>query len=145
MLLSGHVSRAVGGNLDIEDPGTYRIVTLDVGGISWRRATAKSPYQHGEFLVGAVKDVMTGVIAIRCYGVDAAALQSAVVDLLAAFAQFSYNVNVTINGEAHEWSCEPADAQMNQGQGFDKFAEGAKQQLWVFHFPRSPIPVEGSY
>lgn len=142
--VAGHVSTG-SGNLNIENPGTYRIADLNVGGISWRRMTAKSPYQHGEFLIGAVKDAETGVISIRSYGSDVETLEANVAALLDAFSQFTYHVSVTIDGVVHEWSCEPADAAMNQDQGFDKFAQEALQQLWTFRFPRSPIPIYGSY
>lgn len=132
-------------SLALEDRGTYRIVSVDVGGVSWRRQEATSPYQHGSFQVGAVKDLQTGSLAVRAYGSSPSELESNVDALLRAFDQFTYHLDVIIDGEEHDWQCDCADYEMNDGQGFDKFAQNAKQQTWVFKFPRQPIPLIGAY
>ena len=154
--VAGYVTRAALSlpNLSIESPGAYRIVSDDPGSLAWRKAVATSPYQHGEFLVGAVKDVLTAILAIRCYGSSASELNANVAALLRAFEQFSYTLSVSIEGVESRWICEPADYSVADGAtetaakrrgGFDKFALMSHQQTYVFNIPRSPVPAAGAF
>lgn len=150
MLGSCYVTRPVGdgGNLNIQNPGTYQLIEPGPGpgALSWRRMEATSPYVHGSVLVNAVKDTMTLPLSILVEGTTMNALMSRTATLLRAFEQFSYSVHLTFGGEAFEFVCQPADYTAQGGEGvFDLLWLCAYKQVYNFKVPRNPTPTSGAF
>lgn len=130
--------------VDLEDPGTYRIVRCNPGGIVWVREEATSRWTHGRVLTNARKDIATLELAVRVYGSTASLLNERLTTLLRCFEQFRYRVEITLDTVEYRWWCQPADYAL-EGGDFDKFALQASphQQVVVFAVPRDPIPDAG--
>jgi len=126
--------------LELEQPGTSRVVSVGPGSMSRRREVAISPFVDGEFLISSVKDVVNIALAVRFFGATHAALKANVEAALAAFDQFSYTLTLTLEGEVSTWSCEPADYGPLDGQ-IDPFGMRSTQQVYTFAIPRQPTPV----
>lgn len=133
------------GNIDLEDSGTYRIVELGVGTITWRRLEAMSPYVHGSVLVGATKENPILELTILIEGADADELAANTSALLRAFEQFRYRVGLTINDVDYEWYCQPADYAPNGDGSFRASHMREHVQVYNFLIPRDPTPIEGIY
>lgn len=131
-------------DLNIENPGTYRIVSINPGPLIWVRNEVSAPYVHGRVLVNAIKDNPITEIVIRTYGASAAAVESNLAALLRAFEQFRYRLGITIDGVAHEWYCQPAEyAPANDD--WSKFELIARHQTYRFVIPREPTPIAGAH
>lgn len=131
--------------LQLEAPGTYRVVQAGPGAVAWRRETVTSPFTHGELLIGAVKEQAVAPLSVRVYGASAAALEANTAALLAAFEQFNYTITCTIDGVQHSWVCDPADYAPGDDAGlYDPHHLRALQQVYSFRIPRNPVPILGS-
>lgn len=134
-----------GGSLTLEDPGSYRVVSADPGGLVWVREEATSRWVHGRILTNARKDLVSMRLVVRAYGSTHSQLHERIATMLRAFEQFRYRVSVTIGGVEYRWHCQPADYAPLGGEGWDKFALRSLQQAYVFDIPRDPIPQEGTH
>lgn len=132
-------------DIDLEEDGTYRIVELGAGPVTWRRRESQSPYVHGSLLVGAVKENPIMPMTILVEGDDAADLIEKTALLLRAFEQFRYRVGLTINGQEYEWYCQPADYSSNNNGTFRASHMREHVQVYSFRIPREPTPIEGSH
>jgi hypothetical protein len=144
MSVSGSVSRAELGLADLAlftDTYTVALDGLDVGAVAWRRETVTSPYVHGAFEVGAVKDLTTLGLRVEVRGTSASDLQTKLSTLLAAFTQSTYTFSVTVNGSSYAWTCFRAD----YGVVFDPGRVLANQAQVSLQIPRQPVPVTGPY
>lgn len=131
--------------LNLEDPGTYRVVTAGPGGVSWVRRFVESPYMHGRTLIDARKDQISVPLAVRVYAASLTQLETRAATLLRAFEQFTYHLSISIDGAAHEYVCEVADYTVDDEGTWDKYALMAHEQTYKFVIPRSPIPVQGAF
>lgn len=130
-------------DLALEDPGTYRIVELSTGTVTWRRETVESPNVRGRGLIGAVQDTKTGRIVIRASASSAAALATRTATLTDAFEQLGYTLTVTIDGVTHSWACECADWAPGTDGAVDKFELADRQRTLAFTWPHDPVPLAG--
>lgn len=131
--------------IDLEDPGTYRIISWGPGPITWRRRQVNSFYVHGSTLLGAVKENPVLPLSILIEGANDNELHTNIAFLLRAFEQFRYRVGITVNDEEFEWYCQPADYQANRDATLNAAHWRANVQVYTFNIPREPIPVEGAY
>lgn len=131
--------------LQLEAPGTYRVVSAGPGATTWRRETVQSPFIHGEALIGAVKEQGSMNLKVRVYGTTDSNLASRVATLLAAFEQIEYTITFTVNSVAWgTWVCQPADyAPGASNDGLDPWGLRAKQQEYSFVIPRNPLQSAG--
>lgn len=130
--------------IQLEDPGTYRVVAIGAGAITWRRRTAESPWVHGSVLLGAVKENPTVTLSILVEGDDQEDLMEKTSLLLRGFEQFSYRLRFAVENEAWEWVCQPADYQPDGGE-FTSSHMREFVQIYTFSIPRDPIPVAGAF
>lgn len=144
MELSAVVSTETG-DLELEDPGAYRIITWGAGPVLWRRETVASPFVHGSTLVRAVKENPVMVLSVLVEGSDSEDLAEKTATLLRAFEQFRYTLNVTVNDTEYEWVCQPADYTSNQDGTFRRDHWSQFVQIYNFRIPREPIPVQGTH
>lgn len=130
--------------IQLEDPGTYRIVSIGAGQVTWRRRTAESPWVHGSVLLGAVKENPVMSLSILVEGEDQEDLMEKTSLLLRGFEQFTYRLRFAVDNEAFEWRCWPADYQANNDGQLVASHMREYVQVYTFRIPREPIPVEGA-
>ncbi len=131
-------------NLSLLDPGVYRIgrEALEAGMVTWRRQLVTSPFVHGAYEVGAVKDQVQGAsLLIRVWGTSQSNLQSRVTTLLAAFTQSTYDITVGLDGTLWTWRCMRADYKI----GFPDSVRRQTVAPVTLSFPRHPVAVAGPY
>lgn len=131
--------------IELQDPGTYQIISWGPGPISWRRRQVNSPYVHGSTLVAAVKESPVIPLSILVEGASDADLADNLAALLRAFEQFRYRLNITVDGEEWEWYCQPADYQTNSDATMRADHWRGLIQVVNFRIPRDPTPVEGTH
>jgi hypothetical protein len=132
------------GNLELQDPANgYEVVRFGPGAMAWNRQTVKSPFIHGEVLVGATMGLETAPLTVRVRASTAAALDSRLAVLLAAFSQFAYFAGADINGQPYIWACQPADWSVGENGEFNKFHVMAKIAEVSLSIPRDPTPTAG--
>lgn len=146
--LAGSVTRQTvpGGPLAalaLENAGSYRIVSVGPGGTSWRREFVDSPDVDGAFLVAAAKGLTTAPLVIRVYSTSRTDQNNKVDALLRAFEQFSYQLTITIDGQAQTWDCMPADVAAMRSGEWDPIRIRARQQDYAFQIPRQPNALAG--
>lgn len=129
--------------LDLEAAGSYEVVSAGPGAMAWRRTYVESPYVDGAFLVAAAKGVSTAPLVIRVRGSSRTDLNNKVNALLRAFEQFTYQLTITIDGQAQTWDCMPADYAA-QGTGeWDGDRMRDLHQDYAFQIPRQPNALAG--
>lgn len=120
------------GNLLLENLPHSELVSVGVDGISWRRETVESRYQHGSMLLGAVMQNGTLSGTVRFLG---ASRHTTIASFVGALSQRSYTVTVTIEGRTQTYSCQPGD--ISRGT-YDKFQLMVDQQEYSFSIPVRP-------
>lgn len=130
--------------LQLENPGSYRVVKAGPGSVTWIREVAKSPFAHGATQIGATKDETVAPLTVRVYGTSAADLEAKTAAMLAAFDQFDFVITATIDGVQHSWACNNADYAPGDNGEWDPYHLRALQQVYTFRIPRSPVPILGS-
>lgn len=138
------------GDIQLQDPGNYRIQAAGPGGTNWKLSKIESPYMHGDSITGARKERVIMMLAIMVQATNHAALIAKASDLARAFEQLRYRVGLTWDdGEAgavdYEWYCGPANHIVSQGEGFDGSLLRVNRMLMKFQIPREPIPIEGPF
>lgn len=146
--LAGSVTRLTvpGGPLSalaLEDVGNYRIVSAGPGATSWRLQYVESPDVDGAFLVAAAKAITVAPLVIRAYGTSRTDLNNNVDALLRAFEQFSYQLTLTIDGQAQTWDCMPANVAASGTGEWDKERMFALSQNYQLQIPRQPNALAG--
>lgn len=129
--------------LDISAAPFEVLEGLDAGVVTWRREYARSPDVHGAVLISAVKDLVEGGrLEVDVSGASQAAVRTNVATLLAAFSQWSYTLQVSLDGTTWSWACMPADYSVGVVDAATVFGLVCPVRLV---FPRQPIPVSGPY
>lgn len=129
-------------DLDLLAP-PFDVDGLDAGVVTARKVLARSPWVHGAQLTGFVHDLVTGGrLEVHVEGADQEEIRDSVAVLLAAFSQFSYTLQVTLDGEAWAWACQPADYSVGVTDGSLRFGLLCTVNL---AFDRQPTPVAGPY
>lgn len=147
-VISVHVTRTelALANLTLTDfAGGYDVLegSLAAGLVSWRRKLAESPFVHGAYEVGAVKDLVDGgTLGVDVVATTQAIIQTRVTTLLAAFSQSTYQLHVTLDGVAWAWTCMRADYSVGVASDDIRFGLAAPVTL---RFPRQPVAVSGPY
>lgn len=129
--------------LNLENPGSYQMVSAGPGAVSWRMTFVDAPYVDGAFLVAAAKGITRAPLVIRSFGTSRTDLNNKVDALLRAFEQFTYQLTITIDGQAHVWDCMPADY---GAQGTGEWDPDRMRQLhqdYAFQIPRQPNALTG--
>lgn len=141
MAVSGLITRPELGMSDLLlDNTTYEIRPgFDVGTVTRRRDVVRSPYVPGSFEVNSVPDQATLTLPLWVNGTTETARATAVTALLDAASQRVYEVEITVNGAAFRWTCDPADYSV----AFDDAHLYAHKVPATLVIPRSPIPVAG--
>lgn len=95
--------------ITVADGDDYELVSVVAGDRQWRRRTVEGPYMHGRALLGAVLEVGSLSIVVRCKGATYVAAMNRYNALLSAVTSMTYLVTVTVEGHTTTYSCEPAD------------------------------------
>lgn len=126
---------APGEDLELETPGVWELVSIQMPARTWRRNTVEGSYQHGRALVSAVMESATLTVVVRCLGDSWEDVEDARKALFGALAQRAYTVTVKVEGEIGTWDAEPADIT----GGLEKFQAMAGMQEYVLTIPVYPI------
>lgn len=129
--------------LELDDPGTYEVVSVGPGARTWRRTTVQGRYQHGRRSVGEVLDTMTVAAVVRVYGSTWTEVSNRAETMIEALSQHTYTVIATIDDVVHEWTCEPADVSIVGGDTWQKHHAMSGMQEYQLSIPRDPIPLQG--
>lgn len=129
--------------LQVQAPGTYRVVSAGPGARTWRRNRVAGLYTAGAVLVTAVKDMSVAPLVVRCEATSAAQLDANVAALVRAVEQLTYSLTLVIDGVSRTWACEPADY-APVGEEYDKLRLMQHQQDYRFQIPRQPVPSAGT-
>lgn len=131
--------------LDLTEASGYSILTgLEPGDLVWELQTVGSPHVHGEYLAGAKKGMMTANLRVLVEGSTGSQMESRIGTLLAALAQFSYHLTVTIAGAASTWNCMPADVRVVGTPETTRALLHQHRRIVTARIPRHLTPVAGS-
>ncbi len=122
-----------------DDP--YQVARTFLGaGVTWERNKVSSPWVDGDLTVSARRGQVNETIQIEIFGDTAGELQSNHDDLIAAFVQARFRLDISIGPDAHyAYRCEAADYKLSWVP--ERFVAG---QLQVeFQVPRHPVPYAG--
>lgn len=96
--------------LDVNADGVYKIIGVDLGGASPDVRTAQGPYQHGEVAVRSRLQNRQVIIQWWVYGATSAQVWSRYWALQEALTlPLSVSVNLTIDGQSHAFTSNPAE------------------------------------
>lgn len=121
--------------------GDYLILAegMDFGPVTWRRQEARSPFIHGAIPTGQTKDITSAMMGIRVLGTTQSQLASNIDALVDAVSQWTYQINLDLDGTDYTWQCYSADYAV--GASDDRFDLLDVEVRLVI--PRSPVPVAG--
>lgn len=128
--------------LDWEADGTS---LFEPGTVSWRREMVTSPYVHGAFEAGAVKDIVQASAVINIFAATQAALQTAETNLINAFSQATYTMTLGVDGTNYAWTCLRADYHVRPDALRTFNDAGRKWSKGTFQFPRQPVATSGPF
>ena len=131
--------------LNINDQTNYKIVKVGPGEVEWERQYSGNPFTHGQTLVSAVMRQGTLPLSVRCKGATNVVVENNRDALCRALEQFTYNLNITIDGVSFSWKCDPANYSVDETDGaINPFFVRAKQSVVTADIPRDPISIVGS-
>lgn len=122
-------------DLTITEDADYELVSVVATGRAWRRRTAEGPYMHGRALLGAVLEVGTLTIVVRCKGTTWVAATNRLTELLDYVKDLQYTVTTTVEGVTTTYTCEPADVDAPM----DKYYAIAKRLDVTLTIPVAPL------
>lgn len=128
--------------LDLNVDGAYKIVRdgLGIGSLTFKKEMVSSIYVNGSFMRGRAMESITSTMKIRCYGSSKADLESKVRALVDAFSQYSYTLQVIIDGRTQTYRCDTADSIAIGDSGtFDPLMWYNTQQEVTITFTRDPV------
>lgn len=142
MNVTGYITRAELGlaNLVISS-GNYRLLAdgMDFGPTIWSRQEARSSFVHGAVPVNQIKDNTAISMGVRVLGASQAWLSTNLDALIKAVSQWTYQVNITMDGTAYTWQCFSADYAVGAMDArFDLLDVNVNLII-----PRKPTPVVG--
>jgi hypothetical protein len=132
-------------NLDINDESTYFMLEdgFAPGGVTWRRTEVESQYTDGSYEVGAVKEDSHASYGVAVKRTTQAALHTAVAAIVAAFAQRTFTLNVSIDAVVTSYSCKRANWEISwAGNWIDDSFEPIA--VIAFTFDRRALQTAGS-
>lgn len=108
--------------------------------VQWQRQQVTSPYFDGSVTVQRYRQQPTEQIAVEVKGDDLAEVRANIDELVTAFIQDSYVMDITADNSSFSYACEAADYQV----GFFNVSRMVSRQVQVvFSVPRSPVPLVG--
>lgn len=108
--------------------------------VQWQRQQVTSPYFDGSVTVQRYRQQPMEQIAVEVKGDDLGEVQDNVDELVSAFIQDSYVLDITADNASFSYVCEAADYQV----GFFNTARMVSRQVQVvFSVPRNPVPLVG--
>jgi len=143
LTVSAIVSLPDNETLELDDPGTYEVVSIGPGARTWRRNLVEGRYMHGRKSIGEVLASMTVPLVVRVYGATWSEVNNRAQTMIDAFSQHTYTLTVVIDSVTHQWQCEPADVSLVGGDTWSKYHAMAGMQEYEILVPRDPIPLQG--
>lgn len=122
----------------------YTIVSVGPGVRSWLPNAVESPFMHGRVLVSRRLEQGSVPLVVRVSGSTVSQVDTRTAALVEVLEQFSFTLEVTVDGVASQWACEGADSSPGEGGSFDDVLLGNYMQVVSFQIPRHPIPLAGA-
>lgn len=147
MAFAPYITRAVGGNLNLNDGINYRTdkpAEGEAGAVVMNRRVSTSPHMHGEALIGATMGMKSMTVRTLVTGASQAARNANMATLIAAFTQYTFDLHYVDDGIDYAWRCEMADYSFDLRWAFYDDLGGYYCPA-VFNVPTQPIPVAGPY
>lgn len=110
--------------------------------VQWNRVKASSPFVDGEVTIHRSRPNVTETVGVEIRADSAAELQAFTQELLGAFTQDSFHLNVSVDGAEFVYACEAADYQLVTWTT-PRLASLRGQVL--FSVPRKPLALSGGY
>lgn len=142
--LNAKVTRTELGLGDLNINGSpYRIVgsTIFGGTQGWDRHTVSSPFVDGDVVVRQRRTNVTEQLGIYVSGTDTANMFTNIRDLIWAFTQIRYTLQINIGNSVNQWDCMTADYSVL----VDTPHMVAKYGVVTFNIPRRPGALAGGY
>lgn len=126
--------------LEIVPSNGYYIARNGIGpgGITHAKTEASSPFVDGSFLVHRRKEMSIIPMVVNVRASTAIALHGRIEELTEAFTQFSFKMNVEIDGVAYEWSCETANFTVGDNGAWGDLELRSYHQRVALEVPRMP-------
>lgn len=134
------LSKAV---LELNDHTKFIVANQLLGGsVSWDRRTAKSPWVEGEVVLTRTRGLVMEPVGIYVIGSSHATMMTNLDELLEAFTQDGYSLQMTIGtSPARYWYCEAADYQVQ----WTNTGVVAHQMTVSLQVPRQPLTPAGMF
>lgn len=131
------------GDLNINDHSKYVVVgPPTLGGIvQWDKKQVSSPAADGEFTVNRRRTNVIETVGVYVAGSTIEAMFTNIRELIAAFVQHRYTLQLNIGGAVNQWDCEAAEYSVL----VDTPHMVAKYGVVTLMIPRKPIPLAGGY
>lgn len=121
--------------------GGYTLTGLSEGARSWRRADAASRFVDGSALVAATLDMSLANAVWLVRGSTAAQMQTRTDALRDALEQFTFQLEVTVDGVVEVWDCWCADTALGDGGQLESELQTTKTRRMTASIPRQPRPL----
>lgn len=145
LLLSVQIDRTDLGlaSLDLNDHNNYYISSDNFlgGQVQYERNQVTSPFIDGSVTVNRRKQIVTDQMTVEVLGVNKADLITNINNLVLAFSQDTYNLQIAYGSVVYQYACEAADYTV-QYSGPRWIANHVQVQL---SFPRQPVPTVGVF
>lgn len=125
------------GDLSINDHVSYIVAGPEFlgGNQSWDRVQVNSIFVEGDITTHRRRQNVMEPVSVEVLADTMAELKSKTSDLVDAFSQDKFTMNVSISGDVTVYSCEAADAKVT----FTTPRLAAKQLQVAFNVPRKPL------
>lgn len=109
------------------------------GDKKFKRQTTESVFVSGRTLIHATPDIVDTAINLRVSGGTREQLFERIRNLADAISQFSYQMQVTVEGEVELWKCEPADFVVGEDGRYDDLMLRSNMQPFGMTVTYKPI------
>lgn len=143
--LTRHNTIPSAAHLQIEDQTNgYRVVDIGPGRVSYRRHVARSPWVHGEVVLDSLKEAVEMTLVVRVHASTQAILLNREAQLLRAFEQPTFDLDLTLDSTAeYQWRCYAAEVDTLDGGVWSAPMLRAYRKTYVFTIPRDVVPLKG--
>ena len=129
--------------LDINDHVNYYVSSNSFLGatVSWQRTQVTSPFLDGSVTVTRNREQVTDNLSVEVLGTSYSNLMNNLGNLIDAFTQDTFNLQVAFSTSVLQYMCEAADYTVQ----FDSSRWIGQQVLVTFSIPRNPVPITGRF
>lgn len=129
-------------DLNINDHAKYILTDTIMGGtVTWERQQASSPWVDGDITISRRRPNVQENVKVYVLGNTQTELQTNLAELVEAFIQDTYTLQIAPGNQSYAWQCESADYTVE----FSHVHFYAKKLVVNFMVPRRPIMTAGGF